>query len=105
VAVLAYLREPTEKLWGVLRRLDPAGVTIEGVDLASFDDWVAQVERQEDAVVGPSILFVPMARVEKVLLDRPSGNLPSLAERFERRTGRRVQDVLDADRDGPSETA
>ena len=98
VAVLAYLREPGEKLWGVLRRIDPAGLTIEGVDLGSFDDWVAQVERQEEPVVGPSILFVPMARVEKVLLDRPSGNLPSLAERFERRTGRRVQDVLDAER-------
>jgi methylmalonyl-CoA/ethylmalonyl-CoA epimerase len=98
VPVLAYLREPSEKLWGVLRRLDPAGVTIEGVDLGSFDDWVAQVEREEEPVVGPSILFVPMTRVEKVLLDRSSGNLPSLAERFERRTGRRVQDVLDADR-------
>jgi methylmalonyl-CoA epimerase len=98
VAVLAYLREPSEKLWGVLRRIDPAGLTVEGVDLGSFDDWVAQVERQEEPVVGPSILFVPMARVEKVLLDRSSGNLPSLAERFERRTGRRVQDVLDAER-------
>ncbi len=104
VAVLAYLHDPTEKLWGVLRRLDPAGLTIEGVDLGSFDDWVAQVERAEEPVVGPSILFVPMARIEKILLDRSSGNLPSLAERFERRTGRRVQDVLDADRarDGSS---
>jgi len=100
VAVLAYLREPSEKLWGVLRRLDPAGVTIEGVDLGSFDDWVAQVERHEEPVVGPSILFVPMTRVEKVLLDRPSGNLPSLAERFERRTGQRVQDVLESERRG-----
>jgi methylmalonyl-CoA/ethylmalonyl-CoA epimerase len=104
VAVLAYLHDPTEKLWGVLRRLDPAGLTIEGVDLGSFDDWVAQVEREEEPVVGPSILFVPMARIEKILLDRSSGNLPSLAERFERRTGRSVQDVLDADRarDGSS---
>lgn len=103
VAVLAYLRDPSEKLWGVLRRLDSAGITIEGVDLGSFDDWVAQVERQEETIVGPSILFVPMTRVEKVLLDRSSGNLPSLAERFERRTGRRVQDVLDAERQGPRE--
>jgi len=98
VAVLAYLRDPSEKLWGVLRRLDPAGLTIEGVDLASFDDWVAQVERREETIVGPSILFVPVTRVEKVLLDRSSGELPSLAERFERRTGQRVQDVLDAER-------
>jgi len=93
-AVLLYLRDPQEKLWGVLRRLDPSGVVVEGIDLASFDDWVAQIERGEESVVGPSILFLPMARLEKILLDRSSGHLPSLAERFERRTGRKVQDVL-----------
>ena len=43
VPVLLYLREPQEKLWGVLRRLDPSGVALEGIDLASFDDWVAPV--------------------------------------------------------------
>ncbi len=93
-AVLVYLREPQEKLWGVLRRLDMAGVVLEGIDLNSFDDWVQQIERDEESVVGPSVLFVPMVRVEKILLDRPSGHLPSLAERFERRTGRSVQSVL-----------
>jgi methylmalonyl-CoA epimerase len=92
--VLLYMREPQEKLWGVLRRLDSAGVVLEGIDLTSFDDWVAQIEGEEESVVGPSMLFMPMARLEKILLDRPSGHLPSLAQRFERRTGRRVQDVL-----------
>lgn len=93
-AVLVYLREPQEKMWGVLRRLDPTGLVFEGIDLTSFDDWASQVEREDDQVVGPSTLFVPMARVERVLLDRPSGSLPSLAERFRDRTGRSVQDVL-----------
>lgn len=92
--VLAYLRDPQEKLWGVLTRMDAAGVVMEGIDLGSFDDWVAQIERDEDSVVGPSLLFVPMSRVEKLLLDRSSGHLPSLAERFERRTGRSVQDII-----------
>jgi methylmalonyl-CoA/ethylmalonyl-CoA epimerase len=94
--VLVYLREPQEKLWGVLRNLDAAGVVLEGIDINSFDDWIAQIERKEQSVVGPSVLFVPMGRVEKVLLDRASGHLPSLAERFERRTGRTVQGVLGA---------
>jgi hypothetical protein len=94
--VLVYLREPSEKLWGILRRLDGAGVMIEGIDLTSFDDWVAQVEGGEESIVGPSVLFVPMTRVDKVLLDRDSGDLPSLAERFFRRTGRTVKEVLDA---------
>lgn len=93
--VLLYLREPQEKLWGVLRRLDPSGVVLEGVDLASFDDWVGQIERREENVVGPSVLFVPMGRLEKILLDRSSGSLPSLAERFERRLGRSVVELLD----------
>jgi len=98
--VLAYLREPQEKLWGVLRRLDAAGIVLEGVDLTSFDDWVAQIERGEDSVVGPSVLFVPTPRIEKILLDRPSGSLPSLADRFLRRTGRPVQEVLGDPREG-----
>lgn len=93
--VLVYLREPQEKLWGVLRRMDASGLVIEGIDLTSFDDWIAQIERGEDSVVGPSVLFVPALRLEKVLLDRSSGKLPSLAERFRSRTGRSVQDVVD----------
>ncbi len=92
--VLLYLRDPQEKLWGLLRRLDPSGVVLEGIDLASFDDWISQVEKEEESVVGPSILFLPMARLEKIMLDRPSGNIPSLADRFERRTGRKVSELL-----------
>jgi methylmalonyl-CoA/ethylmalonyl-CoA epimerase len=92
--IVAYLREPQEKLWGLLRRLDASGIVLEGIDLASFDDWVAQLERDEETVVGPSVLFLPMGRVEKILLDRSSGHLASLAERFERRTGRTVQQIL-----------
>jgi len=95
-AVLLYLREPQEKLWGVLRRLDATGAVLEGLDLGSFDTWLGQLERDEDDIVGPSIFFVPMLRVEKILLDRSSGPLPSLAERFEQRIGRTVQELLDA---------
>lgn len=95
-AVLVYVRDPQEKLWGVLRRLDSTGVMLEGIDLASFDDWIAQLEREETSVVGPSLLFLPANRLEKVVLDRNSGELPSLAQRFERRIGRTVQDVIDA---------
>ncbi len=94
--VLAYLREPAEKLWGVLRRLDGTGLVLEGIDLGSFDAWVAQIERGEEALAGPSVVFVPTPRIEKVILDRSSGALPALAERFARRTGRTVQEVLRA---------
>jgi methylmalonyl-CoA/ethylmalonyl-CoA epimerase len=96
-AVLLYLRDPQEKLWGVLQRLDTNGAVLEGLDLGSFDTWMGQVERDESDIIGPSIFFVPMTRVEKILLDRPSGPLPSMAERFEQRIGRTVQEQLDAD--------
>lgn len=92
--VLAYLRDPGEKLWGILRRLDASGIVIEGIDLSSYDDWVAQVENGEDAIIGPSVIFLPTPRIEKVLLDRSSGSLPSLSDRFLARTGRTVQQVL-----------
>lgn len=96
--VLAYLRDPQEKMWGILRERDASGVTLEGMDLASFDAWTAQVERGGEGIA-PSVLFFPMARVERLLLDRGTEALPSLSETFERRTGRRVGDVIgDADR-------
>ena len=91
--VLVYLRDPHEKLWGVLRERDASGVTLQGFDLASFDAWTTQVERGEDGIV-PSVLFLPMARVERVLLDRGTAALPSLSDGFERRTGRTVLEVL-----------
>lgn len=92
-AVLVYLRDPHEKLWGVLRERDASGLTVEGLDLASFDAWAAQVEREEDGIT-PSVLFLPMSRVERLLLDRGTPALPSLSEGFFQRTGRTVQSVL-----------
>lgn len=92
-AVLVYLRDPHEKLWGVLRERDLSGLTVEGMDLASFDSWTSQVERGEEGIA-PSLLFFPMARVERVLLDRGTPDVPSLSEGFSRRTGRTVQSVL-----------
>jgi len=93
-AVLAYLKDPHEKIWGVLRSLDPSGIVLEGIDLGSFDDWISQVERGEESVVGPSVVFLPMSRIERILLDRTSGDIPSLSERFFRRVGRSVLQVL-----------
>ncbi len=92
-AVLLYLRDPHEKMWGVLRERDASGVTVEGLDLASFGAWTSQVERGEEGIA-PSLLFLPMARVERVLLDRGTPTLPSLSENFLRRTGRTVQSAL-----------
>ena len=92
-SVLVYLRDPHEKMWAVLRERDASGLTVEGLDLASFDAWTAQVEHGEDGI-RPSLFFLPMARLERVLLDRGTPSLPSLSEGFLRRTGRSVQTEL-----------
>lgn len=97
-AILVYLREPQEKMWGVLRRLDATGVTLEGLDLGSFDDWLAHLDRKEEAIGGPSLVFFPIGRVEKILLDRPSGALPSLAQRAEQRAGRPLAELFESSR-------
>lgn len=73
-AVLVYLREPQEKLWGILRRLDGAGVVLEGIDLTSFDDWVAQIERGEERgrFVGAVPAHDPAGEDPARPLERPS---------------------------------
>src|SRR5690349_16796492 len=41
--VLATLREPREKIWGALLALDPAGVSLHGIELSSFEDATSAV--------------------------------------------------------------
>ena len=89
-AVILYLKEPKERFWGVLRSLDSTGVSTLGVDLQAFDDWLRQVADTASPDITPSLVFFPLLRVEKILLDMPSGEIPSLAERFESRTGRNL---------------
>jgi len=91
--VVAYIQNPRERFWGVVRSLDPTGVVLEGIDLNSFDDWVRQVA--EDGVgLSLSTLFIPLMRVEKLLLDTDSGSAPSLSAQFKRRVGRTVGEYL-----------
>ncbi len=92
--VLVYLREPKERVWGVLRRLDPMGVTVEGFDVDGFDPWLRSVEAGADGREQMSEMFFPMARLERILLDRRSAGAPSLAERFAERMGVEVLDYV-----------
>ena len=41
--VVISLQNPKEKLWGELLDVTNAGVTVRGIDLSSFDDFVSQV--------------------------------------------------------------
>jgi len=83
--VLVTLNAPREKFWGALLALAPAGLTVRGVDLNSFEDF-ARMVKAGDAVT-PNAVFFPMHRVERVEADLRNGDIPSLRERFLGKTG------------------
>lgn len=91
--VLAVLHSPREKCWGVLGEISAAGIFLRGIDLNSFDDLTRAV-RSGEAFVSFADIFFPMWRVERLTRDERAGELPSLAEQFEARTGRGVLEFV-----------
>lgn len=92
-AIILVLHSPREKCWGVLERIDAAGVFLRGIDLNAFDDWTRAVVHDEP-FMGLADLFFPMWRVERVSRDESAGGVPSLAEQLEQRTGRSLADLF-----------
>ena len=93
--VVVSLHTPKERLWGELIDISNAGVTMRGIDLGSFDDFVSQVLHPEGDRVGLPTLFFPMVRIERIALDEARGSVPSLAEMFEKKVGRSLADYLE----------
>ena len=85
IMVLVTLGNPREKFWGAILSLTPEGLSLCGVELASFDDLVSLVKDGEP--FSPSVVFFPMHRLERMELDLPDGNIPSLSQRFTSKTG------------------
>ena len=92
--VVVSLHTPKEKLWGELLDMSVAGVTLRGIDLGAFDDFVSQVLHPEGERMGLPTLFFPMLRIERIALDEARGSIPSLAETFEKKVGRSLVDYL-----------
>ena len=90
--VVVTLGSPREKFWGVLLAVTPSALTVAGIDLNAFDDFVRTLNAGEG--VGGSLVMFPMHRVERIELDRASGGLPSLRDRFLSATGRELVAVL-----------
>ena len=83
--VVATLGNPRDKFWGMILALAPEGISMIAVELASFEDFVLMIKDAEP--FSPAIAFFPMHRIERIELDLPDGNLPSLSERFFAKTG------------------
>jgi hypothetical protein len=92
--VVISLHTPKERIWGELMDMSNSGVTVRGIDLSSFDDFVSQVLHPEGDRMGLPTLFFPMLRIERIALDEPRGSIPSLAETFAKKTGRSLEDYL-----------
>ncbi len=92
--VIVSLISPKEKVWGQLLGLNSAGVTLRGIDLSSFDDFLRQLLDREEATVGMATIFYPMHRVERIAQDEPSGSIPSLADCFRVKIGLTIHEYL-----------
>ena len=92
--VIVHLVNPTEKFWGVLQELGVAGVMLRGINVSSFDDWMAQASRQEDQALGLSTMFAPLFRVERIFLDEASGSIKSYSQRFHEVVGKSLPDWI-----------
>src|ERR1700678_850312 len=83
--VIVTMGNPRDKFWGAIVALAPEGLSMSGVELASFEDLVTMVRDGEPFAL--AVVFFPMHRIERIELDLPDGTLPSLAQRFSAKTG------------------
>ena len=91
--VILVLHSPREKCWGALNEISAAGIFLRGLDLNAFDDWVRAIMHDEP-FMGVSDLFFPMWRIERISRDESAGGVASLAEQFEHRTRRKLQEFF-----------
>ena len=83
--VIVNLISPKEKFFGVLR----------AVNLDSFDDWIHQIARAEEAEIEMVTMFVPLFRVERIFLDESAGMVQSYSQRFAQVVGQNVAEYLE----------
>lgn len=94
VAVVAYLRDPRERCWGILLGLETAGVWLRGVDMNAFEDWARSIAAGRDDGVTASTLFIPHLRIEKIVVDEDYASVPSMNRKLQEMTGRKAEELL-----------
>ena len=92
--VVVSLVEPKERIWGQLLAITDAGITVRGIAVGSFEEFIHQVKSPDEEPVGLATVFYPMRRVERIALDEPQGSIPSLAQTFERQVGQTAVEFL-----------
>lgn len=92
--VILHCSAPREKMWGLMVRLDGAGVVVRGLDLASVEDWLRQERSGGESLITPTTFFVPMHRVQRIDLEESTGAVESFGDRFEAACGRSARQAL-----------
>jgi hypothetical protein len=93
--VIVNLESPKQRFLGRLLDTTPAGVTVRGIDLDAYDDWINHIAAEEESGVQATTIFFPLHRVEKMILDENLGAIPSLAKAFLTRVGRPIEEYLE----------
>jgi hypothetical protein len=93
--VIATLTAPKQRFLGKLLEITPAGITVRGVDLDAFEDWLNHIAAQEESGVQATTTFFPLCRVEKMILDERLGAIPSLTQTFLLRVGSAIEEYLE----------
>jgi hypothetical protein len=93
--VIVNLQGPQERFFGRLLDVATHGVTVRGIDLNAFGDWMDDVTHKEESGVQPNTVFFPMQRIEKIILDEGIGALPSLSDTFLTKVGSAVEEHLE----------
>jgi len=93
--VILNLQDPRGKMIGKLLAISPSGITVKGVDVNSFNDWMKQfAHKQTTTIISPTTVFFPMHRVVSCYLDENMGDVPSFSSQFKGRTKRDMAKVL-----------
>jgi hypothetical protein len=86
--VVVHLSGPREKFWGLLEQSDASGVTVRGLAVEGFEEWLREIAREDSPTFSPATVFFPLHRVERISLDETVGEAICLTDRFRRQTGK-----------------
>jgi hypothetical protein len=93
--VVLNLQNPREKVLGKLIEITVSGLTVRGIDMNSFSDWLNQFKGNSNGMfISPTTVFYPMHRVVSCYLDEDASSVPSFSTRFYNRTEQKISEVL-----------
>ena len=93
--VIVNLHSPRERFFGRLLDIAMHGITIRGIDLNAFSDWMDHITHREESGVQPTTVFFPIHRIEKIIMDEGIGAIPSFSDTFLAKVGSAVEDHLE----------